>query len=81
MKKGILMTLPRHDDITEYLSQFSQQIEDLANEKNIEIKSLRDREAVKIVFEKIIRNQDYKMIILNGHGSEDHINGYKETIL
>ena len=75
------MTLPRHDDITEYLSQFSQQIEDLANEKNIEIKSLRDREAVKIVFEKIIRNQDYKMIILNGHGSEDHINGYKETIL
>jgi hypothetical protein len=81
MKKGILMTLPRHDDVTEYLSQFSQQIEDLANEKGIEIKSLRDKEAVKVVFEKIIRSQDYKMIVLNGHGSEDHINGYKETII
>lgn len=81
MKKGILMTLPRHDDVTEYLSQFSQQIEDLAKEKNIEIKSLRDKEVVKIIFEKIIKSQDYKMIILNGHGSENSINGYKETIL
>jgi len=29
MKKGILITLPRHDDVTEYLSQFSQQIVDV----------------------------------------------------
>lgn len=75
------MTLPRHDDVTEYLSQFSQQIEDLAKEKNIEIKSLRDKEAIRIIFEKIIKSQDYKMVVFNGHGSENSINGYKETIL
>jgi hypothetical protein len=81
MKKGILMTLPRYDDVTEYLSQFSQQIEDLAKEKNIEIKSLRDKEAIRTIFEKIIKSQDYKMVIFNGHGSENSINGHKEIIL
>ena len=78
MKKGILITLPRHDDVTEYLSQFSQQIEDVAKEKSIEIKALRDKEAVKEVFEKIIKKQDYKMVIFNGHGSDKIITGNKE---
>lgn len=81
MKKGILMTLPRHDDVTEYLSQFSQKIEELAREKTIEIKSLRDKDASRILFEKIIKNQDYKMVVFNGHGSEKSIDGHKETII
>ena len=81
MKKGILITLPRHDDVTEYLSQFSQQIEDVAKEKSIEIKALRDKEAVKEVFEKIIKKQDYKMVIFNGHGSDKIITGNKEILI
>jgi hypothetical protein len=81
MKKGILMTLPRHDDVTEYLSQFSQQIEDFSKEKGVEIKLLKNKEVTKANFEKVIKSQNYKMVFFNGHGSEDSINGYKETIL
>lgn len=66
MKKGILMTLPRHDDVTEYLSQFSQQIEEVAKEKGVEIKSLKNKEANKYNFEKVIKSQDYKMVVFNG---------------
>lgn len=73
--------MPRHDDVTEYLSQFSQQIEDAANKANIEIKPLKDKDAVKDIFEKIIKKQDYKMVIFNGHGSDKAISGNKEILV
>jgi len=81
MKKGILITLPRYDDVTEYLSQFSQQIEDAANKSNIEIMPLKDKEAIKDTFEKIIKKQDYKMVVFNGHGSDKAISGNKEILI
>lgn len=56
MRKGLLITLPRYDDTTEYLSQFSQQIEKGANEKGVELKSLKDKEVTQKEFEKIIKN-------------------------
>ncbi len=81
MRKGLLITLPRYDDTTEYLSQFSQQIEKEANEKGVELKSLKDKEVTQKEFEKIIKKLDYKMIVFNGHGSKDSIEGYKEEIV
>lgn len=81
MKRGLVITLPRYDDTTEYLSQFSQQIEKEANDKGVEIKKLKDKEATREEFEKIIKKLDYKMIVFNGHGSNDGINGYKDEIV
>ena len=52
MNKGILITLPRHDDVTEYLSTFSKEIEQEASERGIKIKELKDEEVIKNVFEK-----------------------------
>ncbi len=81
MKRGILITLPRHDEITEYLSQFSYQIDEAANERGIEIKKLKDKDVTKNVFEKIIKSQDYKIIVFNGHGSDRTIMGNKEILV
>ncbi len=81
MKRGILITLPRHDDVTEYLSQFSHQIELAANEKGVELKKLIDKDATKDNFGKVLKKQDYKMVIFNGHGSESSISGQKEVIV
>lgn len=81
MRREILITLPRHDDVTEYLSKFSQQIEDSANKKGIKIKKLKDKEASRKYFEQIIKKLDCKMIVFNGHGSADEIDGQKEIII
>ena len=81
MNKGILITLPRHDDVTEYLSAFSKEIEQEASERGIKVKELKDGEAVKNIFEKSLINLDYSMIVFNGHGTEDSIKGYKDEII
>jgi len=35
MNKGILLTLPRYDIVTEYLSQFSYELEKVADNNGI----------------------------------------------
>lgn len=81
MERGIIITLPRYDDVSEYLSQFSAFIEHTAKSYGIKIKPLRDKEANRNEFEKVIKNLNYQFIILNGHGSDDEIYGNKEFIL
>jgi len=77
MKKGRLITLPKSDDVTEYLSVFSKSIIESSIRKSIKIKPLEGEKANKINFEKILKKIDYSMIILNGHGSSDFICGHK----
>lgn len=81
MNKGILITLPRHDDVTEYLSAFSKEIEQEAAERGIKIKKLKDEGATKNAFEKAVEKLDYSMIVFNGHGTENSIKGYKDEII
>ena len=81
MRKGILLTLPRYDIVTEYLSSYSGAIERISEEKGIFIKSLEGPKANKIEFEKTLVKLDCKFTILNGHGSDDCITGDKGEIL
>ena len=75
MKKGLIITLPRHDLVTEYLAQYSKQITDEAENNSILCKELKDAEANKDNFEKIVRGLGYKLIVLNGHGTAQAIYG------
>ena len=75
MKKGLIITLPRHDVVTEYLTQFSKQIIDEAGNNNIPCKQLRDKEVKKDNFEKIVKSIEYKLFVLNGHGTKQAIYG------
>jgi hypothetical protein len=81
MKRGIIITLPRYDDTTEYLSQWSYEIQEEANKKSIKIKELRDKQANRKEFEKAIDKLNLNMIIFNGHGSESTICGHDDEIL
>lgn len=76
MKKGLIITLPRHDVVTEYLAYFSKQIIDEAENNNLPCKKLIDKEANKENFEKTIKSMGYKLIVLNGHGTAQAIYGY-----
>lgn len=81
MNKGLIITLPKWDNVTEYLSQFSNQILEEASNREIKYKSLEGKEANKINFEKIVNNLDYNFIVFNGHGSTSSIKGHKDEII
>jgi len=81
MEKGILMTLPAFDDVTEYLSVFSNKISLECSKKNFPIKEIKKEDVTKRKVEKMIKNMNYKMIIFNGHGSPNIIRGHKNEDL
>lgn len=78
MNKGIIITLPRHDYVTEYLSQYSEEVINEAEIKNIKIKELENRKANRREFESVLRKLNYIMIVFNGHGSDETIAGYQD---
>lgn len=77
MEKGVIITLPRHDDVTEYLSLYSYQIEENAKANGINFKKIEDAKANKKEFERVAEKLKYKVVIFNGHGSAEVIGGYK----
>lgn len=81
MNKGIVITLPNYDYVTNYLSVFSGKILTEANNHNLKVKKLEADQAVREQFEKVMNKLDYQMIIFNGHGSETTITGHKGKVL
>ncbi len=81
MEKGLIITLPYHDDTTEYLSQWSYEVIEKANEKSVKVKKLEGEEANKDSFEKIVRKLNYRMLLFNGHGSNKTICGHNDKII
>lgn len=81
MKKGILITLPTSDDVTEYLSAFSKEIITTSKENQVPIKIIERKDVTKDNVENMIKKLDYKMIIFNGHGSPKSIMGHKNEEL
>ena len=75
------MTLPKWDNVTEYLSQFSNQIIEEADHQGVKYKSIEGKDANKINFEKILRGLDYNFIVFNGHGSPSTIKGHKNEVI
>lgn len=81
MQKRILITLPRSDEVTEYLYTFSVPIIDFCKKKSITLNKLEGPDATKKNFEKIFSKINFKMILFNGHGSVNSITGHKEEPL
>lgn len=81
MRSGLIVTLPKFDLVTEYLSQFSEEVIEEADKIGVGCKSLKHKEANKMEFEKVLRNLDYNLIFFNGHGSPDSIMGYNNEVI
>jgi len=77
MHTHIVMTLPRWDDVTEYLSAFSKDIHDKCKKNSVLITILEKENVTKEKVESSIR-KNTKMLILNGHGSPDCICGHRD---
>jgi hypothetical protein len=78
MDTHVVITLPRWDDVTEYLSAFSKNIIDVCNQNNILITPLEKKGVTKNGFCSSIR-KNTKMFIFNGHGNPNCICGHKNA--
>ena len=81
MQKGLIITCPEHDDATAYLTYFSEDIIDEAEKKPLRSKKVSYNELNIGDFSKILTKLDYKLVVLNGHGSHDSIFGYKQNVI
>lgn len=81
MKKKILITLPRYDDVTEYLSEFSNSLFEEASRKGVNLMPIKDGEVRRSSFEKILRKFKCGMVFFNGHGSPSQIYGHKDEAI
>ncbi len=81
MQKGLIITCPRYDDTTEYLSYYSKEIAEESRSRNLKVKEVHDEQLNLNYFSNIVNNLDYRMIMFNGHGSADSICGYKDNVI
>jgi len=80
MKSGVLMTLPQSDEVTEYLCAFSQDIIKTAKDAGVPICVLEREKATRNSFEFELRD-NHRLIVFNGHGSDDVIAGHKNEVI
>ncbi|MBR3204490.1 hypothetical protein IKF81_02290 [Candidatus Saccharibacteria bacterium] len=77
---NILITNPEVDPLTRYLLVWS---ESLINklEKSNTVYHLKQERVSRKEFEGFIKKKDIDLVLLNGHGAEDRVEGNNETIL
>lgn len=77
MDKRILMTNPEEDDSTFYLSKWSRLIVEESERRGIRLIERKREKTNKKEVENIIKSKNPRFLILNGHGDQFTIRGYK----
>ena len=75
MNKIVLVTRPKYDDGTEYLSYYASLILKKAGEKQIPYKDFEGQNVLIENISKFVAKQNPKLLFLNGHGDIDIIYG------
>lgn len=81
MDKLILVTRPKYDDGTEYLSAYASEILKEAKSLNIEVKDFEGIRANRREVEKYLNIKKPNLFFLNGHGNENEICGHNDEII
>jgi len=76
-----LITLPEHDDITDYCSKWSEEIVKTAEQMRHEMKKLKGPEANRKNFEGRIATHNPCFVMLNGHGNSTAVTGHADEII
>jgi hypothetical protein len=78
---AILITRPNHDQITNYLSQWSETVISFAKSKGRLVFDLFSNRADRKSFEQYLESKQIDFLFLNGHGSSEVICGFKDEVL
>jgi len=81
MSNLLLVTSPKYDDYTEYLSAYALLVIKETKNLGMDIRDLDEDRANKINFESFAGKSNTKIIFLNGHGNEDSVCGHKDKII
>jgi len=76
-----LITRPSHDITTHYLYFWSDEIIDTAKKKNKRVVDLKKDKAIKSKVESYLKKQPIRLVMFNGHGSEDSVAGHQDQVL
>ena len=77
----VLITRPDHDIVTSYLFSWSKDLIELAENNNFKVIDLKDGLANKHNFESYMKKQVIDLVLLNGHGNENLVAGFKNEPL
>ncbi|MFH1585851.1 MAG: hypothetical protein ABIB79_03725 [archaeon] len=80
MDNLVLVTRPKHDDGSEYLSAYASEILKKFGD-GISFKDFSGKDANKQNVEKYLRRKSPRLLFLNGHGNESVICGHKDEII
>jgi len=75
----VLITRPFYDDVTSYLSVWSEDIIDAAKNKGIDVIDLKREDANRNLLESRLKKDDPILVVFNGHGDNDKITGFKKN--
>lgn len=78
---SIIITRPEHDVTTRYLSSWGKKIIDVAKEKGLSIYDLHKEKVNQKEFTGRVSKLDPKLVLLNGHGSDDRVTGHDNKVL
>lgn len=79
--KHLLLTRPDHDYATRYLSAWAEKFFDLAKQKNCSIVDLRRERANYKEVESVLQKRKPCFVVINGHGDDNLVTGYKNEPL
>ena len=77
----VLITLPNHDKVTAYLFAWSKEITKEKYQIEYKFLELEGKEANREKVESYLKKQNPKLVLFNGHGSDNFICGFKDNIL
>jgi len=76
MTEYFMITLPSYDDVTAYLSQWSNEIVETAKENRFRVIELKGEDANRKNFEQRMKSNKPIFVMFNGHGNEKTIAGH-----
>lgn len=76
-----LITRPEHDPTMFYLAEWSKELIKMAREKGIPVFDLNKERANPAEVENFLRKKNPRLVMFNGHGSEETVMGHKNEIL
>lgn len=76
-----LLTRSEYDDTNFYLSEWCKPIIAIANKLGIKIFDLRNERLTKNNFISYLKENEPKILLLNGHGTELSVHGHKNEVI
>ena len=80
-KFTILITQPNFDKTTRYVSVWSEEVEGFSNSRGHKTITLKGKRANKEEFESVVQKIEPQLIMFNGHGNDNQIDGQGNEIL